>query len=215
MSAKEWTIYLADDHELVAKGVKSLLLQMSEVRDVQLFKNGRDLFAAVLQNTPTVIFLDIEMPIWNGIDTLKEFQRQKVDVPVIVLSMLEDKTVIESCWNLGARGFMHKDCDTEELQKAIETVLNGNRFVSNYAKELLSTSTKNFSSKDIQIDSISGREMDVLRLLCDGYSSQEISDKLFLSRRTVETHKNNLMKKFDVNSAVKVVSIVLKNRIVN
>jgi DNA-binding NarL/FixJ family response regulator len=209
---KSLLVYIADDHSLVANGLAGLLNNLPIVKEVKVFNDGKPLFEACLIETPGFIFLDIEMPIWDGRKTLSELKKTFPTIPCVILSMLNEKAIIEDCINKGAVGYLNKDCSILELEEAINSkeiyfskeVL---KTLSGYGKQ---TGNTNFSL----IDPLTERELEVLTLLCDGYSPKEIGDKIHLSHRTVETHKTAIMQKFDVNSVGKLISIALKNKIV-
>lgn len=206
-------IFLADDHQLVANGIASLLKEIDFVSSVSIFSNGKELTQALKAEIPDFILLDVEMPIFNGIQTIELISNLYPSIPCCMLSMVNDKTIIEKCIELGASGFLNKDCSTHELHEAISSIQKGEIY---YSKEALKSlcGLKKPMSENQNLFEISDRELEVLALLCDGSSPKEIADKLFLSHRTVETHKNNIMKKFEVNSVTKLISIALKNKIV-
>lgn len=210
----KYTIYLADDHELVAQGLSTLLLQIQEVEKVVTFKNGKELFQACMNEKPNFVFLDYEMPVWDGKETLTQLKNNFPKIPVLMLSMLNEKSIIKECINLGASAYLHKDSSTEELHEAIKSASISEIYYSNEVKKALSGTLKGQTGQLTLKEEISEREMEILKLLCDGLSPKEISEKLFLSQRTVETHKTNIMHKFDVNSIAKLISLAIKNRIV-
>lgn len=206
-------VYLADDHHLVAKGIASLLEQIETIENVHVFQHGKELIQELNNKRPDFIFLDVEMSVMDGRETLKAFQKIIPATPCCMLSMVNDKAVIEDCINAGARGFIHKNCTIDELKEAIVTIKNSEVYHSKEVLKYLS-GIKQTSTSHILKEPISEREMEILILLCDGFSPREIGEKLFLSHRTVETHKNNIMQKFDVNSVTKLVSVALKSKIV-
>lgn len=122
------SIYLADDHAIVAQGVANILQSLPCVQEVAIFNSGKALYQAVLQKKPSLIILDIEMPEWTGIDTLKKL-RENNDIPCIMLSMSDEKYIIKECMKLGANGFMPKDCNVVELGEAIDVVLDGGTYL--------------------------------------------------------------------------------------
>jgi DNA-binding NarL/FixJ family response regulator len=213
MNRLESTIYLADDHTLVANGIASLFLQVNPSFEVVIFPDGKALFDACLIKKPDLVFLDIEMPIWDGIKTLTELKAKFVNIPICILSMQNEKSIIESTQQLGAMAYLNKDCTTSELAECIDSVLNGERYYSREVLKVLSGLKK--TNTTFQLDEpLSEREHEILVFLCDGLSPKEIADKIFLSPRTVETHKNNIMQKMGVNSVAKLISTALKNKIV-
>lgn len=208
------TIFLADDHELVAQGLSTLLLQLVDVGQVIPFKNGKDLYQACLNQKPDFIFLDYEMPVWDGKETLIQLKKSFPKIPVLILSMLDEKSIIQECIQLGAIGYLHKDSSITELEDALKKATEGEIFYSEEVKKALKGGSKVSSNQFSLKDELSTREKEILKLLCDGLSPKEIAAQLFLSQRTIETHKTNIMQKFDVNSISKLISLSIKNRIV-
>lgn len=209
------SVYIADDHQLVAEGIASILSDFESIEKVTIFSNGEELYRSSLNQKPDLIFLDIEMPRWDGIVTLEKLKQALPSIPCVMLSMLSEKMIVQKCINLGAAGFVNKDCKPSELNDAIQRVFHGEVFYSNEILKSLSGVTKNNQIEQVNgTIQISEREMEVLRLLCDGLSPKEIADKLFLSHRTVETHKNNIMQKMNVNTIGKLISTAIRNRIV-
>lgn len=209
-------IYLADDHELVANGLAGLLNESGLNSVVRIFSNGKDLYKAVLSEQPKMIFLDVEMPIWNGIETLRKLKEEFPSIPCLMLSMVEEISIIETCLTIGANGFLHKNSSAEELANAITTALRGEIFLSNETTQILNGLKRTNSSSDFELkEPLSQREIDVLKLLCDGMTSKEIGDQLFISHRTVEVYKNNLLQKFNVKTSGKLIALAIKNKIIS
>jgi DNA-binding NarL/FixJ family response regulator len=206
-------IYLADDHAIVAQGVAQLLHSLPNVQEVIVFNAGKALYEATRQKLPTLIILDIEMPDWTGIDTLKKI-KSEFDIPCIMLSMNDEKYIIQECMKLGASGFMPKDCSVEELSEAIDVVLDGGTYLGEKITKILAT--KKTADNDIfeLTTDITKRELEILENLCDGLTCKEIADKLYLSARTVETHKKSIMAKFDAHTTGKLVSLAFKHKFV-
>jgi DNA-binding NarL/FixJ family response regulator len=206
-------IYLADDHAIVAQGVAQLLQSLLNVQEVVVFSAGKDLYEAALQKKPSLIVLDIEMPEWTGIDTLKKI-KSEFDIPCIMLSMNDEKYIIQECMKLGASGFMPKDCNVGELSEAIDVVLDGGTYLGEKIAKILAT--KKTADNDVfeLTTDITKRELEILENLCDGLTCKEIADKLYLSARTVETHKKSIMAKFDAHTTGKLVSLAFKHKFV-
>ncbi len=206
-------VYLADDHEIVAKAIANLLMSSGNIKQVSTFLNGKELYEACLAKMPDLIILDMEMPEWNGMATLKKL-KEITEVPVIILTMNDEKRLIEETIKEGARGYLHKNCTQEELQKAMATVLSGTIFLSEEAKKIMVGLKKSSSEYAGLTEPLTEKDHEVLKLVCEGLTSKEIGEKLFLSPRTVETRKNNLMQKFNVQSTGKLIALALKHKIV-
>lgn len=207
-------IYIAEDHQIVAKGMEQLLQSIEVGYDISILKNGQELLEAIQTKEPDIVLLDIEMPVLNGIDTLKLLRKKNTSTRVLMLTMMEELAIVDTCFQLGANGFIHKDCSLDELKLAIETVQNGQKFVSEQMRELMLRVPANQAKRDTFSVQLTNREKEILRLICEGYTSKEIGDQLFISHRTVETHKDNMMRKLDVNSTAKLISIALKMKLI-
>jgi DNA-binding NarL/FixJ family response regulator len=206
-------IYLADDHAIVAVGISNLLQSIPNIAQVEIFKSGKSLYDAFLEKAPSLIILDIEMPEWNGIDTLKKI-KEKSEIPIIMLSMNDEKYIIQECMKLGASGFMPKDCTVDELQEAVDVVLDGGTYLGEKIAKILATK-KSTNNNIFELTSdITKRELEILENLCEGLTCKDIADKLFLSVRTVETHKKSIMAKFDAHTTGKLVSLAFKHKFV-
>ncbi len=206
-------IYFADDHEIVARSIANLLSSIDGVTHVTTFNNGKSLFLECNTRIPSLAILDMEMPGWSGLDTLKKL-RELGSFPVLILSMNDEKSVITECIKSGANGYLNKNCSIKELQEAIESVLEGKTYLSEEIKKILVGMGSTQPSSFELTESLTDKELEVLKLVCEGLSSKEIGDKLFLSSRTIETHKNNLMKKFNVHTTGKLISLAIKNKII-
>lgn len=208
-------IFLADDHELVRQGVSTLISKVSIVNEVIAFKDGKELYKSILSARPDVVFLDIEMPNWDGLRTLQEIKQNFPEIPCLMLSMLEEKSVVEECIKMKASGYLHKDSSSEEIEEAINAVLNGKTYFSQEAAKILSGQRNPSNQVNLELsEPLTDRELEILKEICDGLTSKEIGEKLFVSHRTVETHKKNLMQKFNVNTTGKLIALALKSRLV-
>lgn len=210
-------LYLADDHVIVANALSSLIHQIDSNIEIVLFSNGEELYKALTERKPNIVFLDIEMPVWDGRKTLQEIKTNFPEIPCLILSMNSEKSVIQDCINSGANAYLLKDSSLNEFKDALDHVKQGKIYFSIEILKVLSS-----QSKEIQIEptnaianvQLSERELEVLKLICDGFSPKEIADQLFLSHRTVETHKNNIMQKLEISTVGKLISYAIKNKLV-
>ncbi len=208
-------IYIADDHEIVAQGISALVSKVLETEAVQVVKNGEELIRKVLSKKPSLVILDVEMPVKDGLETLKDLRSRGYTFPVLMLSMVEEQAIIQSAMDLGANGYLHKDCSEEELKEALEAASRNEFYLSKEAKSaMVGIKSAKQPHGYSQAYNITKRELEVLELICEGLTSKEVGNKLFISARTVESHKENLMQKLDVNSSSKLVAKALKNQLV-
>lgn len=206
-------VLLVDDHQIIIDGLKSLLQNSDEIKVTGEAKNGREALRIIEILKPDVVLMDIDMPVMNGIDTLKEIRKQFRDVKVIILSMHNEAGMIKSLMDIGANGYLLKSCAQDELIGAIKKVSTGqNYFSTDVTLALLNTSGTSNSEQKSEL--LTERETEILKLIAAGFSNKEIGDQLFISHRTVDTHRTNLMKKLDVNNIAGLISYAIRNGIV-
>jgi DNA-binding NarL/FixJ family response regulator len=214
MTTQPLLIYLADDHRLIGEGIAAMLRNIETVERVDIFPNGKLLFKEFNKKRPDLVILDIEMPEWDGLTTLREIMQAYPETCVLMLSMLEERSIIEECISMGAKGYMHKDSKKEEFELALYILLHGGTFLSEEAKKVMEGKRMASVANVELIEPLTQRELEILKLICDGCTSKEIGEQLFLSPRTVETHKTHLMQKFNVHSTGKLISLAIKGKLV-
>jgi DNA-binding NarL/FixJ family response regulator len=208
-------VLLVDDHQIIIDGLKSLLKDSGEIVVSGEANNGREALRILDLLEFDVILMDIDMPVMNGIDTLKEIRKQGLAVKVIILSMHNEAGMIKSLINIGANGYLLKSSSQDEVINAIRKVAGGNSYFSAEVTLSLLNKTQN-SLKDLnpQIELLTDRETEIVQLIAEGFSNKEIGNKLFISHRTVDTHRTNIMKKLNVSNIAGLISYAIKNGIV-
>jgi two-component system response regulator NreC len=206
-------VLLVDDHQIIIDGLKSLLKNNAEFQVAGEAGNGREALRILDLIEIDVVLMDIDMPVLNGIDTLKEINRRKSGQKVIILSMHNEAGMIKSLIDIGASGYLLKSCSQEELITAIQKVVGGQSYFStDVTLALLKPASS--SNPETRNELLTDRETEILKLIAAGFSNKEIGDKLFISHRTVDTHRTNLMKKLDVSNIAGLISYAIKNGIV-
>ena len=206
-------VLLTDDHQIIIDGLKSLLKNSEEIVVVAEANNGREALRILELLSIDVVLMDIDMPVLNGIETLKEIRKQFRNVKVIILSMHNEAGMIKSLMDIEANGYLLKSCSQDELIDAIKKVFTGqNYFSTDVTLALLKTSATLYSEQRNEL--LTERETEILKLIAAGFSNKEIGDQLFISHRTVDTHRTNLMKKLDVNNIAGLISYAIRNGIV-
>jgi DNA-binding NarL/FixJ family response regulator len=207
------TIFLADDHAIVAQGVASLLQSLPLVAEVHIFSTGKRLYQELESKQPNIIILDIEMPEWSGIETLQHIKK-KYDIPCMMLSMNDEKYIVQECLKHGANGYMSKDCTMQEFADALAVIIDGGTYIADSINKIL-ISKKTMDNNVFELNApITNRELEILAEICEGLTCKEIADKLYLSARTVETHKKSIMSKFGSHTTGKLVSLAIKHKYV-
>jgi DNA-binding NarL/FixJ family response regulator len=205
------TIRLAviDDHDLFREGIKLVLGQIAGLEVVYDTSNG-NLFVDILGTIPVdIALMDIEMPMINGIQTTIKAILAKPDLKVIALTMFSDTGHYSQMIQAGAKGFILKKSGKSELLEAITTVYQGGNYLS---PDILKKLTYPNNLFPAGIDSLTGREVEVMQLICKGFTSQEISDKLCISNKTVESHRGNIFMKSGVRNTAGLIVWAIKNQ---
>lgn len=204
-------VLLTDDHQIIIDGLKSLLKNQDEINVAAEACNGREAIRILELISIDVLLMDIDMPVMNGIDALKEIRKNHPKVKIIILSMHNEAGMIKSLIDLGANGYLLKSCSQTELIDAIKKVALGQSyFSSDVTLALLKPAAKQGQQNEI----LTEREIEILKLIAAGFSNKEIGDQLFISHRTVDTHRTNLMKKLDVSNIAGLISYAIRNGIV-
>lgn len=205
-------IVLADDHALVRDGIRSLLETETDLEVVGEASNGKEAIALVDKLKPDLLIIDIRMPVMNGIDAVEELTKGNSGVKSIILSMHDSEEYILKSISSGASGYLLKDTDKTEFIKAIHSVREGGKYFSGDLshvlvnkllgsnKALIKTESQDTSSENIF--DLTKKELKVLALVLSGMTNQQISEKLQNSKRTIETHRFNLMRKMDVKNLI-------------
>lgn len=205
-------ILIVDDHDIVIDGVKLMLDSVEELCCVATAHNGRDALKILEENPIDVMLLDVNMPIMNGLETLKAIKKGKLQLKILILTMLQETSLIKLMLKNGADGFVLKNTGKEELISAIKQVHAGERFLGKAASSMIlnsvgiSKTKKSFSI----IPKLSRREKQILALIVDEFTTQEIADKLFISFGTVETHRRNILLKTGARNTAGLVRSALE-----
>jgi len=209
-------IYLADDHQVLIDGLIAVLTTNKSFEVVGFSLTGENLYDKVTAKNADILIMDINMPEKDGIEVLKEFNEKGYTCQVIVFSSYDDIKFIKEVLQLGAKGYLTKQSAGEHLVEAITTVYNGEEFYSKTVREKIFKSFAGREKENDGIDveevlqSITEREMEILELISLEYSGKEISDALFISTNTVETHRKNLMKKLNVKTTIGLIKYAYK-----
>lgn len=206
-------ILLADDHHLVRKGFRALLEELDFVEIVGEAANGKEALALLRNGAkPSIALLDYEMPLMNGLEAAEEIQRDYFGVKVIMLTMLQSKELIEEAVGKGVSGFLFKNTSIDELSNAIQRVAAGETY---FSSDVTLTLLKPVHKPDAPLLALlSEREIEILKLVAQGFSSTEIGQKLFISPRTVDTHRNNIIQKLEVSGIAGLVQFAVRNKLV-
>lgn len=194
-------IFIADDHFMVIEGIRSLLQSEPSVEWTGHATNASSCMAFLLKQQPDVLLLDINLPDQNGIDLCLEIKSKYPNVSILGLSSFNQLSYIQKMLQNGASGYVLKNASKEELLEAIETVAGGETYLS---MEAANTIREN---KNTRIPIITRREKEVLHLIADGLTNNEIAERLFISSTTVDTHRTSLLSKFEVKNTANLIRL--------
>lgn len=206
-------ILITDDHAIVRKGLKGLLLSEFKNADVEEASNGTEALEKVASGDWDLILLDISMPGKNGIEVLKQLRNEQIKTPVLMLTMQpEDQYAIRSL-KAGASGFITKESATEELLTAVHKVLSGHKYVSDALAEKLASPAYKKSS-DLPHQQLSDREMQVLQLIASGKTVSEIAAEIKLSVNTISTYRARILEKLGLHNNAELTRYAFDHRLV-
>jgi len=209
---KKITIVLADDHRIVRDGLCALLEQEPDFSVVAQTDDGRTAVCKVAELCPDVAILDIGMPDLNGIEAARRIKAANPQTKIIGLSMHADRRFIAEMLRAGASGYLLKDCAFEELSRAIRAVIAGDAYLS---PKIAGTVIEDYLSElatgtPMPAGILSAREREVLQLIAEGKSTKRIAFELEVSVKTIETHRQNIMKKLDVHSVAELTKYAVR-----
>lgn len=213
---KKVKIAIADDHQLIIDGLKAIF-ETSENFDVVLEANdGDELISKLDKVRPDLILADLEMPLKNGLEVIQITKAKYPGIKIIALTMYNEPALVKECIKAGASGFILKNIVKKELFKAIELVISGGTYFSENIFEH-SSPLKGYLNKNEEIailNNLTKREKEILLLLAEGMSLNEIAEKFFISPRTVDTHRTNIMKKVSVNNSAGMIRFAYKSGLI-
>lgn len=210
------SIIIADDHALFREGVSNYLLNFAKYKVRGHASNGEELISLASHVKPVIVLTDINMPIMNGIQAASTLQKQFPEIKVLALSYLDNEAAVVDMLLAGAVGYLCKNIQPGELEKAIDTAMENNLYFSNETNKSLRLQIAKSKYTPIQFKQaveLSNREQQIIQLVCEDHTSYAIGRTLNISSRTVERHLSNIYRKVGVNSAVGLVIYAIKNRL--
>lgn len=207
-------ILLAEDHIILREGLKAVLKDQPGIQIVAEANNGKEVQKLLIEHEVDVAILDINMPEMDGIQTAEYIKENFKDTKVLMLSMLDNENYVSKSFKAGALGYVLKTTKSDEFVAAIKQVAEGNPYISHkIAADIVRK--MNFHSpslNNIQVD-LSKREIEILSLIAEGFTNGEIADKTFTSKRTVETHRKNLIEKTGTKNTASLIKFAIVNGI--
>ncbi|HEY5823060.1 MAG TPA: response regulator transcription factor, partial [Cyclobacteriaceae bacterium] len=215
---KKIQVIIADDHKIIRVGLRGLLEREKDIEVTGEAENGNDLLLLLKKEQPDVILMDIDMGTTSGIDATREVKKNFPAIQVLGLTMHEEQDYIVNMLEAGASGYLLKNAGREELLTAIHTVNKGDSYFSQKVSATLLqaiTKQKETPTSKVHLSNVplSDREIEVLKLIAEEHSNGEIAEKLFISVRTVDTHRRNLLEKLNVKNTAGLVKYALEKGI--
>lgn len=204
-------ILVVDDHAIVSDGLKSLLDGNPNYDVVASCSNGKEALEMLANVKIDIVLMDIDMPEMNGIEATKEIRKRYDELKVIILTMHDEKSMIKMMLDIGADGYLLKNSSKQELEEALRDVQEGKQHLSTQASTILQQKDGEGSELLAQLTE---REIEILKLISEGFSNKEVGEKLFISHRTVDTHRTNLMQKLDVHNVAGLVRVAIQEGLV-
>jgi DNA-binding NarL/FixJ family response regulator len=222
MSQNAISVLVADDHTIVRRGLVSLLSLAEGIRVVGEAADGRAAVERCLELDPDVVLMDINMPLLNGLEATHRIKKEAPHIRILVLSAHDNEEYIMQVIRSGANGYLLKNSSAEDLFSAIRSVHTGHAFFSpSVSRVILESYLKASGSSEDPGDGrtvpescLTSREREILQLVAEGKTHQQVADLLHISVRTVDTHCNNIMKKVDIHDSAGLATYAIKNGIV-
>jgi len=209
-------VLLTDDHKILRDGIRALLNLQPDLEVVGEASNGQELLEALAATPADVVLMDINMPIMDGFATMDHLREQFPDVRVLVLSMLNHENYVHRMLEAGATGYVLKNADIAEITYGIRTVAAGRPFLCtevglDMLYKIVRTTALPADAARPKTGELSKRELEVLRLISEGLTNAEIADKLFTSKRTIETHRQNIIEKTQAKNTAALIKYAVSN----
>jgi DNA-binding NarL/FixJ family response regulator len=211
-------IVIAEDHRILREGLRALISSNPDFDIVGEAEDGRDAIRCVEKLVPDLILLDLSMPRMNGMEAIKEIKKQCPETKILVLTVHRTEEYILATLRAGANGYVLKDATHAELLMAIKSVLMGKRYLSPGVSEKVIEGYlegRKTLKSSTPWDTLTQREREVLKLIAEGYKNKEIADYLYISVKTVEKHRANLMKKLDLHSTSSLTAFAMEKGLIN
>ncbi len=219
MTNKKIRILLTDDHKLIREGIASMLSQTDDIEVVGSVGSGEEAINECREKTPDVVLMDIMMPGMTGIEATRWIKTTDPDIKVILLTQEISKEYVSAAIKSGVEGYLPKDLDKDTLIEALRTVAGGGRFFNDAIMKLVFEdfyqAEKAKTTRTRLPNELTNREYEVLTLVASGKSNKEVAEQLFISVKTVETHKTNILEKLGLKNTPELVKYAIKHKIIS
>ncbi len=214
-SQKKITVLVCDDHALFREGVKTILNSQPDIEIIGEAADGKEAVQEAIRLSPDIVLMDISMPVLKGFDAVRRIKKVRPEIKILILTVYDDEDLVARCLDAGAAGYILKDSPPLQLVYAIQTVNNGEQYMS---PRVLTGVVRQYIAQPADFrggyDLLSDREREILVLLAEGQSLKEIATRLNLSVKTVDAHKYNLMRKLDLHDRSELIRYAIRKRLV-
>ena len=207
-------VLLADDHSIVRAGLSRIVEESGDMEVIAEAADGRETIRLVRETSPDVAVIDISMPGLDGLEVVSQLHGQYPDLPILILTMHEEGQYVVRAIQAGAMGYMTKQSAPEQLLKAIRKIFEGSRYLTDEAAEALALRVARGSGEQSPLDSLSMRELQVLRRLAMGHTNREIASAYSISIKTVDTYRSRLLKKLNLRNNAELSRFAMQNRLI-
>lgn len=211
-------ILIADDHTMFADGISSILATEEDIQVIGKTATAAGVFEIIYQQDVHILLLDVNLPDMSGIEVAKRLSKEKSNIKILAISMFNEESFISEMLNNGASGYILKNTDKDELLNAIHSIHKGQNYFSDAVTETIMhglVKTQNGDKTRDALPKISRREQEVLHLIAKEYTTKEIAENLFISLKTVESHRSSLLAKFDVRNSVGLIRVAIKKGLIH
>ena len=207
-------VLLADDHSIVRAGLRRIVEESGDMEVIAEAADGREAIRLVRETAPDVAVIDISMPGLDGLEVVSRLRGLRPDLPILILTMHEEGQYVVRAIQAGAMGYMTKQSAPEQLLKAIRKIHAGSRYLTDDAAETLALRIAKGTGEQSPLDSLSMRELQVLRRLAMGHTNREIASAYSISIKTVDTYRSRLLKKLDLRNNAELSRFAIQNRLI-
>ncbi len=213
MEKRDYTIILADDHEILLESLKGLLKDEPDLKVVGKANTGLELIERVHISVPDLCIVDMDMPGMSGMVASEKLIAAYPNIKILILSMHGESSLIKNMIKIGIKGYLTKTCDRDEFIFAIRQILKGKTHFANEVITAVTNFTQNLTIDGdfTKIGLLSNREREIVKLICQGLTNKQIGEQLFLSHKTVDNHRTSIMRKLDIHNIVGLVRFCIKH----
>jgi len=212
---KKPDLIIVDDHLIFRQGLKSLIMIENLATVIGEASNGVEFLELLSHLKPDLVLMDIDMPHMNGMEATKKAIEMMPDLKVIAFTMFGEEEYYYKMIDLGVKGFILKSSGIQELEKAIHEVMTGESYFSNeLLRKIINNFGRNTAKKSVEANQLTARELEVLMHICQGLNNDQVAEKLFISTKTVKSHRSNLLEKTNCKNTPALILFALKNKLI-